>query len=94
MTLQSRGVPLGIVSTVEELFGLSLSIPERFNEMEEALAAGSQFCDAWKRLVDIIEDLVAQHGHYAKTDVIERCNDAVLCELVSRASETNWNRAG
>ena len=82
-----QGVPLSIVATVEELFGLALSSPESFTEMEEALAAGSQFCEVWKLLIAIIEDLVVQQGHYTKADVIGCCNDAVLCELVSRTSE-------
>lgn len=80
------GLPAGMVLAIEELFGLALLTPECFGELNEGLAAGSCHCEPWRRLYGILEDLVAQRGSYVKADVIERCEDSLLCELVSRAS--------
>lgn len=90
--VSTRGLPVGLVSTIEELFGLALLSPGSFGELEEALAAGARYCEPWGRLSGIIEDLVEQHGSYSKTDVVGKCNDAELCELVSRASDrvSSW----
>ena len=85
--VSTRGLPTGLVSAVEESFGLALSAPECFGELNEGLAAGARCCQYWKRLYGIIESLVAQGGSYTKAAVIESCEDSVLCELVSRANE-------
>jgi DNA primase catalytic core len=84
--LATRGLPVGMVIAVEELFGLALTTPHHFGELEEALAAGSRFCKPWERLNHIMANLVEQRGSYTKTDVVMQCDDAGLCELVSRAS--------
>ena len=84
--LAIRSLPPGMVITVEELFGLALSTPVCFGELEEALAAASRFCEAWTRLNRILMDLAERRGSYTRADVIASCDDAELCELVSRAS--------
>jgi DNA primase len=84
--LATRRLPQALVIAVEELFGLALSTPECFDELKEALAAGSRFCEPWGRLNRVIVSLVERRGSYAKADVIKSCDDAALCELVSRAS--------
>ena len=88
----TRGLPSGLVSAVEEAFGLALAGPEEFSELREGLAAGAPRYDAWGRLYAIMEGLVGQQGSYARADVIERCDDSVLCELVSRASARAGSR--
>jgi len=80
-----RDIPPGMVSAAEELFGFALSSSEHFAVMEEALSAGAQQCDPWRRLDEILEELVEHRGQYTKADVIDHCNDAGLCELVDRA---------
>ena len=77
---------VGLVTAVEELFGLALSTPESFGEMEEVLGSGARLCEPWRRLNGILEKLVQQRSSYVKADVIDSCDDALLCELISRAS--------
>jgi len=81
-----RGLPVGMVSAVEELFGLALSAPEYFGELNEELAAGARYCEPWRRLHGTLKSLVEEHGSYVRAHVIERCDDSLLCELVSRAT--------
>ena len=80
-----RDLSNGLVATVEELFGLALACPEHFAELEEALSIGSQYCEPWRRTNDVVANLVLRQGRYSKAEVIERCDDAVLCDFVSRA---------
>ena len=47
----------------------------------EALAAGA----VWERLYAVVQNLVEEHGEYARADVVEQCEDAALLELVNRA---------
>jgi DNA primase len=82
-----RGLPAGLVTAVEELFGLALSRPKSFAELQEPLAAGARLCEPWRRLNGVFENLVQQRGSYVKADVVGSSDDAVLCELISRASE-------
>ncbi|MFQ5805897.1 MAG: DNA primase [Phycisphaerae bacterium] len=82
-----RGLPVGLVSAIEELFGLALSAPEYFEELKEGLAAGVRPCDAWKRLYEILQGMAEERGSFIRSDVIQSCHDSALCELVSRATE-------
>ena len=80
-----RGLPPGLVSSVEELFGLALSAPEYFDQLGETLAAGARECDVWKRLFEIMDRLAGGSGSFVRSDVIRSCEDSALCELVSHA---------
>jgi DNA primase len=86
-------LPVGLVSAVEESFGLALLAPEYFGELNEVLAAGAHYCEPWQRLHGIIETLVRERGSYVKADVIKACDESTLCELVSRASERATSRS-
>lgn len=79
------GLPAGLVSAVEEQFGLALAFPEWFAELNEGLAAGAQYCEVWRRLYALLDRLAQRPGTYTKVDVIEGCEDGPICELVSRA---------
>jgi DNA primase len=81
-----RGLPPGLVSAVEELFGLALTVPEYFVELGEELSAGARQCDPWRRLYEIIDSVAGKSRSYVKADVIRRCDESILCELVSRAT--------
>jgi DNA primase len=89
-----RGLPAAMVMATEELFGLALSTPDCYGGMEPALTAASSFCEPWRRLNQIMLDLVERNGSYAKPDVVGSCDDAELCELVSRASTRSTLEAG
>lgn len=80
-----RDLPGGMISAVEELFGLALTNPGHFAELEEALSIGSQYCGPWRSLYEFVTDLVCRNGQYTKAEVIQCCEDAVLCDFVSRA---------
>jgi DNA primase len=81
-----RGCPPGLVSAIEELFGLALSAPKCFGDMQAGLAAGAEHAETWRRLYGILASLVEQRGSYVKADVVRSCEDGSVCELVSRAA--------
>lgn len=80
-----RDLPAGLISTVEELFGLALTNPGNYADLEEALSIGSHYCGPWRSLYEFVTALVRRNGQYTKAEVIQCCDDAVLCDFVSRA---------
>jgi len=82
---QVRGLPAALVGAVEELLGLLLTEPGLYPQAKGCLSAVSGHCDAWQRLDRVLDELAKQAGGYTRADVIEHCDDAVLCELVGRA---------
>lgn len=80
-----RGLPTGLVATVEELFGLLLSAPSCVEWLDEHFTQAVDGCEVWGRLSAVIQELVRGQGEYTRADVIRRCEDAELCELVSQA---------
>lgn len=82
----TSGLPAGLVSAVEELFGLALAAPEYFDELKEGLASASRHNETWGRLYGILEALARERQAYARSDVMASCEDSLLCDLVGRAS--------
>ncbi|RMF71741.1 MAG: hypothetical protein D6744_17535 [Planctomycetota bacterium] len=80
-----RGLPGGLVSAVEELFGLALTDAQIYESVGGTLAACSGYCDTWRRLDDVIRALREGNGEYQMRDVLARCEDAALCDLFDRA---------
>lgn len=80
-----RGLPSGLVAAAEDCFGLLLMEAACAAHIEEAFAQAVESVASWRRLYAIIQELRTQRGTYARADVIERCTDADVCELVGRA---------
>lgn len=81
-----QGLPSGLVSTAEELFGLALKAPHRFEKLDGSLAAVAAFNPAWRRLHRELVACVERSGAVDRVDVLEACDDAETCELAGRAS--------
>jgi DNA primase len=81
------GVPAGLISAVEEVFGLALAAPERWDRLDSSLAAACRHSAAWRRMYELIAALQAGADPWGRSDVQARCDDATLCELVGRAAE-------
>jgi DNA primase len=88
-----RGLPAGLIVAVEDLFGLLLADSSCAELLNHDVAAAIGACGVWHRLHAVIETLVEERGAYTRADVIERCDDADVCELVSRACERSIGTA-
>lgn len=81
-----RGLPAGLVSAVEALFGVVLHDPPQYASAGVVLTTVSGLNEGWKRLAAIL-DRLAERGELNRAAVVAECDDAVLCELVARASD-------
>jgi DNA primase len=79
-----RGLPAGLVAASEEALGLLLADGRCATLLNEDAAYAFSLCGPWERLHGIIRDL-SDKGPYAQTDVIERCQDIDVCDLVGRS---------
>jgi len=82
-----RRLPAGLVSAMEELFGHALTSPESFAPSQSALAAGAGQCDTWRRLHALLERQFEATGRVDRAAILADCDDADVCDLVSRAHE-------
>jgi DNA primase len=82
-----RGLPPGMVAAAEELFGLVLTDATLWAGVDEVLAAAVARCETWGRLHAIFGQLREDCGVFTRGDVLGRCEDSALCELISRACE-------
>lgn len=83
----TRGLPGGLVKAMEEALGWALRDPDCFEAVNPALAAGARYCEAWEKLYWILLDLVQENGAYTRAEVVEKCDDEITCELLSRAAQ-------
>jgi DNA primase len=78
------GLPAGLVTAIEELFGLVLCVPSALSGARESLSCAADLCAPWGRLLEVTER-AAGLGVLSRERVIDDCEDAELCELVARA---------
>jgi len=83
--LAIRGLPAGLVVGMEECFGLLLADAACAELVDDAFAAAVEQCDVWRRLYAVVLNVQDEQGSYERADVIARCGEADVCELVSRA---------
>lgn len=81
-----QGLPAALVASVEELFGLVLLRPDCFGATDEILAAAASYCPAWQQFHKLCVEIVETEGGLSSESLLARCDDALLCELLSRAS--------
>lgn len=80
-----RGLPGGLVTAVESLLGLLLEHPGCWRLVDDAVAGAVALSQTWQRLYRLLVDAHEELGEYSMKDVIARCEDSALCELVGRA---------
>jgi hypothetical protein len=80
-----RGLPKGLVSAVEEMFGLVLSAPDCLARADGSLAAVSQRCLAWRHVYEILADW-NHEIELSSSAVLARCEESAARDLVIRAT--------
>ncbi len=80
-----RGLSAGLVTAMEAVFGLLLASSTHWPAVDETVASGAGRSETWQRLYRLLLDVHADMGEYSIGDVVSRCDDGALCELVGRA---------
>lgn len=84
---QTRDLAPGLVAAVEELFGVALHEPQRFPQVEGALAASASRVPIWQRLSRTLQQIWDESGELATPAVLAALSDNGLFEAYSRARE-------
>ncbi len=82
-----RGLPAGLVTATESLLGLLVSDATGWQVTGDVLARAAGYSETWQRLYGLLLDVRDEVGQYSMKEVLSRCEDGPLCELVSRARE-------
>lgn len=80
-----RGLSAGLATAMESVFGLLVSGPGHWGSVNESVARGADRSETWQRLYRLLLEVHADMGEYSIGDIVSRCDDSALCELVSRA---------
>ena len=75
----------GLVAAVEDCFGLLLTDASCIEWMDDRFGRATETCAVWSRLHAAIQNVFEEQGDYVRADVIARCEDAAVCELVGRS---------
>jgi hypothetical protein len=70
----------------ETVLGLLLKYPECWRGVDDSVPRATEHSQTWQRLYDVLLDVHEEHGEYSLGQVVARCEDAALCELVDRAT--------
>lgn len=81
-----RGLPAGLITVVETVLGLLLRGADTWQWVDDTVGQGVELSETWARLYRVLVDVHHDLGEYSLRDVVERCDDGALCELVSRAA--------
>ncbi|MCK4342227.1 MAG: DNA primase [Phycisphaerae bacterium] len=80
-----RGLPAGLVTASETVFGLLVLDASCWQWVDETMARAAQYSETWQRLYGILLEVHKDVGEYSIGEVVSRCDDGAVCELVSRA---------
>jgi DNA primase len=80
-----RGLPAGLVVAVEDLLGLLLTDGSLVEHVDDRVVQAFGACEVWRRLYTVMQNLIGERGGFTRAEAIERCDEAEVCELVSRA---------
>ena len=80
-----RGLPPALVSAVEELLGLLLTEPRHLADLNDAFTVAVAQCATWQKLFAVIGATADELGDFTREDVLQRCDDADVFELVRAA---------
>lgn len=84
-TASIRGLPAGLVTAVEGLFGVLLTDSKFSGLVDGAFQTAVGYSEPWRRLHLICRQLQDEFGDFTRADVLARCEDSELCELASRS---------
>jgi DNA primase len=80
-----RGLPAALVTAGETILGLLLIQPVSWRWVDNSVAQGAAYSETWHRLYRVLLELHEDVGEYSIGQVMQRCDDAALCELLDRA---------
>lgn len=78
-----RGLPPGLVSAVEELFGLAVSEGLSQSRVAAALGSVSGYCGAWRKLLEALESAEESGRRLDRAALFETCSDAAVAGLIA-----------
>lgn len=81
-----RGLPAGLITAVETVLGLLVRSAVAWRWVDDAVGQGVEHSETWTRLYRVLVDVHQDLGEYSLRDVVERCEDGAVCELVHRAA--------
>lgn len=81
-----RGLPAGLITAVETVLGLLARSAAAWRCVDDAVGQGVEHSETWTRLYRVLVDVHQDLGEYSLRDVVERCEDGAVCELVHRAA--------
>lgn len=81
-----RGLPGGLVASVEELFGVVLSSLSYWEGLDECLESAASHCETWERFLSILRRNADADGVVDREGILAACDDAGLCELFGRCT--------
>jgi hypothetical protein len=79
------GVPPTVVSVMETLFGHLVTNPDCWDLVDDSIERAAGHSKTWQTLYRLLLDVRSDVGQYSIQDLLARCDDGALCELVSRA---------
>lgn len=85
--LSVRGLPTGLVTTVETVLGLLLGYPVGWRCVNDDVPRAVAYSRTWEQLYRLLLEVREDIGEYSMGEVVSRCEDSALCELVGRATK-------
>lgn len=83
--LSLQGLSPVLAMAMESVFGLLVDGPHCWPWVDETVAHGARRSQTWERLYRLLLEVHEELGEYSLADVVSRCEDGPVCELVSRA---------
>ncbi len=80
-------VPPGLAGGVETVLGLLSRSPACWAWVDDSVVRSLSYYETWEALYRLLLDVREELGEYSVTDVMARCDDRALLELLSRAQE-------
>jgi DNA primase len=80
-----RGLPAGLVTATETVLGLLVADWRCWQWIDDLAAQAVAYSQTWKQLYRILLEVHEDEGEYSIGQVMARCEEAAVCELVSRA---------
>jgi DNA primase len=80
-----RALPAGLMTAAESVLGLLLRDSRFWPSVNDAVAAGMEHSETWRRLYAVLVEAHHDVGEYSLEEVMARCEDSALCELIERA---------
>jgi DNA primase len=76
--------PTDLAPAVETLLGLLVINPECWRNVDDSLSVACCYYQTWNRLFHVLLDVHANTSEYSISDVVARCDDREVCDLLGR----------